>query len=503
MGLKLEKFFNSLNAADLSFSGNATARGGIALSVKANTFKENIPIRQTNVTQPFEDIEGSFEVYIEGVTVSGCLYFANLLANTMDSAKRFFDGKTRSPVFLQNTGSPTRRALITEGSFTPTNIADGQTIKRIDGIVSYKRRAIIGDNVGGSVSQSNLIAEVNRPVSTFSTNKNEQPSPLTITAQMQNVTSIVPSGILLYSNQRIFAASGSFFHSSTANPVGISLLNENARFAYSVFLGDGVTGSLRFAPTSLNTIVTSGRRFVGSDLTTENNDFYTGTTDIWANVQTTFSGSAYQVSVLADSNDGYLTSTDPIIIQNKPYPTWTFLGTLNSSSVLSKNRVDLKITPLYTTSGALLLDSVVFCPSEGEGSHSVAFNQINTYQETTGDIILTSSGNNTLTLRNNYLPLIDNDCQIYPTFVASRTPEDTWKPLTYYGSLAFYTVVNDIDASITGSKDVSFMLLANGSTYNTVSGLSNWTHTNRANVRTRLVFGSQEYLDPSIFFIPD
>lgn len=485
---------------------NKNIYGGVIPGIERETFKESPTsyVAPTTVnTDIYDDVQGEFILQIKGPTYSGMMAIAKQIEWALTGAEDFYAKRSTIPAYF--IGNGLAYGLIKEATF---EMLKEDTAKRYDMIrakIKYKRKPILTS--AGSEMSIVAFSSGKRPFTPFVIQSMQSfaPVPTSFAIHLANAAGVFPSGFILTANQPIIAMSGTHFFKTGAgnNPAGIALFDETQNNPYSVYSA-GTGGVLGWTPPSATTIITSGLYY--GDASTTGNAIAAGRftpyymqADIYASVKTTFSGTAFYLSFLAESNSDNAgdVATDEVLVQNAANPSIYYLGRISVDKTLAYYNYRLKIRS-SAGSGILLIDNVTVQPVTDVSNNAVLISKLNAFVNTPYNQTTVASGNVYLRVDSNYTPNLSSyaAAKFMPTaniafYLGSfASPTDYgYVPATYRGSLAFYRQRHEFD-HITGlgaaSTSYYITVLATGSAYDTPSGLRYWTHSDRVNQPTNI-----------------
>lgn len=497
-GITLEQGSYSRRLGGNTVQPNYT-NGGVAISLLDATFEEDGATKNIDTLEvdPYEQIKGSFTLKFIGPTSSGVSFFVREVDNILKKAEDVYQNKRGLPVKLVFGTSDA--AVLTSATTTFKDIILGESTSFITMDVEYTRLPIIGEPTNVDLT---LTSTANSRIDTPHTltraigeYRPSVPSPANLQLKLFNQQFTFPSGILLTANQPIVSLSGNAFYESSSaanNPPTVTVINENRLFAYSES-SSATTGVLRFVPTSTSVVTTSGIIY-GNGRSTFTSPPYAKDVDVYAVYRTTVSGTLFNVSMNAfDIINGANYSTPYKQLTHSTNPNIAYLGTVYTDDRISYNTLKLSIYPTGLISGALLIDRIILQPVDTYANRSVQVSKLDlpTFDPVNLPDTPTISGNMLMTFQSNYNATDTNRLTLIPsltvsrltgvvnTIVASKVP-------TYQGNISLFTKANDfevLDTTTLGTA-MSVLFVTTGSTYDSVSGIANWTLTNRIGQKT-------------------
>lgn len=490
--------------------------GGVILGIEKDTFKEDalekLPPSAFR-SEIYDDINGEFNIIIRGPTQSGIAFFARRIEAMVTTASDFFNQKSGFNTFIGGSnagGASSMMGTLKDGTFTVLKEDSTKLLHTMRAKIKYRRKPIL---VNSNATLTSIISApgTSRPFEpTRVTQVNyEVPTPTSLVVHVSNAAGLFPSGLILTSNTPIITMSGGTFvnvnGAFSSIPTGLALYNETANNSFSGYSGltEPRKGTLGFTPTSTAyNILTSGVYYANTGfnapITPLAFPYYTQA-DIYANVKTTYSGTAFYVSFVAESDYDYApdVQTDEVLIQNIANPRVVYLGRLISEMSLNTMRLKMRLRTNAVTSGTLLIDSVTIQPITDESNASVLVSKLDllvntTYTRSTmpsGGVYTridsNYAGNAGSLTSNKYTPSIKS--AFYTGTLLIQSDFGYGAP-TYLGNIALYRQKTDWDNynkfvstfTIDYSTYYYATFLATGSVMDTVSGFRYWCLTNRA-----------------------
>ena len=503
--------FSSISLEQGSYSrrlgGNTVqpsyTNGGVRISLLDNTFTENGVDKNIDMLEvdPYAEVEGSFTIKFIGPTSSGVAYFAREIDNILKKAEDVYQNRRGLPVKLSFGSTDT--AVLTSAKTTFKDVILNESTYYLSMDVEYKRLPIVGEPtdvdltlIGTSNTSIDSPYRLTRDAGSY---RASIPAPANLQLKLFNQHFTFPSGILLTANQPIISLSGNAFYEPTLaanNPPTITVINENRLFAYSNSVS-ATTGVLRYVPTSTSVVTTSGIIY-GNGLSTFTTPPYTKDVDVYAVYRTTVSGTLFNLSVSAfDIINGANYTTPYKQLTHSVNPTIAYLGTVYTDDRISYNTIKMNMYPTGLISGALLIDRVILQPVDTYANRSIQVSKIDlpTFDPISFPDTPTISGNMMLTLQSNYNANTSNRLTLRPSLTVSRLTGAiniivASKVPTYQGNISLYTKFNDfevLDTTTVGTA-MSVLFVTTGSTYDSVSGIANWTLTNRIGQKTQIAW---------------
>lgn len=475
--------------------------GGVEISLLKETFEETYPdtINDLFESRLYDDVSGSFDLQIMGPTTSGIAYFVNRISSLFQLIEVNRKNQYGLSVIIKFNND---YAVLSSATISYKDIMSMDTLNKVVVSVAYTRKPIVG-----RYNEVNLFEFSSNPLilntDTYTLlSATEQPffvpSPTNVYAQFHNVSYMFPSGYFLIADQKIRTLSGSaYYHASIAQTTTI---NDGVRNAFSVYTGAG-TGVLRIVPTALgelNTIKSNAASQPGLGFA---DAFYSPNADVYMTYRTTVSGTLMAIQVSHYGTNGKLSSTAYTDLPHSINPNLIFVGTINTNAPIGLGTTFLTINTTGTISGALLIDRIVFQPKNKYVSKSVFVSKFDNSRESGGDSSISTSGVNTIVFRSNYM--VSGESSIspygrsgYPEFFIGRSTNassvEGIKIPSYRGNitlLALYSpnkLTGGNSSFIANTTMFSAQFLAVGSTYDTVSGLANWTFRDLTGLNTQV-----------------
>lgn len=512
--------------------------GGVKVKLLTDTWTEETP-KYDIFTKQYQTVKGAFDVLIEGPTASGVLYISRNFQQIANLINRFSLGQTRYSEYLQ---TPQGNIYFKHAEIKPWDkFTSIDYLKTIRHTFSYERYPYIFRNSLTYPEYFDNVKVNNDSPLTIKGYENRVETPINLVVALLNQSYITPSGYLLLSNHGINTISGGYFTTAQggSNHITQTNVDENTRFAYSqytyhldgnVFVLDVNSGVQKTTPTVLNVPIVSSGTVYGNG--TQNLNLFDGgsySNDVYL-VYKTDGNTEYDIELTAqwylDSVDYATTGTKRV--QNSIYPQTMYLGEIHAKSSIERALLVFNITPRTILGGSLYIDRVILHAKDS--IHNTV--QFNSSQIPSKDIryrdTLTTPGQLLYEFINGYSSF-SYDSRIrgdmISTFRIKRRIQDGifFDPVAvgipsyrgdvdlYYKMLEQGTFVEDL-ASPSTISGVSFpnydgdsrynnghyaiQFVATGSTYNTVSGLNNWVHTDQENQKTQL---QTSYSIPYVF----
>lgn len=487
--------------------------GGVRVKTILDTWIEENPV-YNNDTEQYEPVKGSFDIIMRGPTVSGVKNIQQRLYRIAQYIKQNNQGKT---VFPQKLRIENEDMMFNDLTITPwDHYTSVDALKSIRFTLEYIRKPYIyrtylqyPRTFGGTKYDNDI------PLMT--TNTNSVKAPMHLAFVLYNQRPITPSGYFLFSNYRIHTISGGLFtyqsQFSSVKHTAQSNVDENSNFAYSFYNGDIQSGVQKTTPTILDVpIVSSGVIYGDGTWDFKPNVISARSADMYL-VYKTVGNTEYDIEIKAswfgDSLSDYPTgivSTGIKRLQNVPYPTVAYIGSVDSQGYMEQGLIQTSITPKTLLGGSLYIDRVII-HQKGDVSNTVQVSPVavplqsygeNTQTLTSGTIVYEflnkhPSSSYQQALIKDEIPTLRVIRQ-YPVFPYNVYTNGGITVPPYKGDIDVYGKRLDpflipnslVDPYGYANGYYNVLFVATGSTLMTTSGLNNWVYTDTKNIKAKI-----------------
>lgn len=499
----------------INFDGvkNISVKNGIVGDVEvkmiADSWTEE-PVHYDTFGKKYQNVEGSFDILVQGTTVSGVYNVVNDLRQIVNIINRFGQGDTRYNQWLSYPGGSiffNSASLSVWNSFTSID-----SLKAVKCTLSYERYpSIFSLNLEYPQTYAVSVG-ANDKIASITGYRNEVESPVNIIAFLNSQSYVTPSGYFLFSNHGITTISGGYFtyaSNLSSKHITQSNVNENVNFAFSTYDGTVRSGVQRTTPTTLNVPIVSSGNIYGNGLFTPNIvDIGPYACDIFLVYKTT-GNTEYDVELSAQwfGTTADFLSTGVKRLKNSSTPTIRYLGEFQSKSTYERALLVQQIIPRGVTGGSLYIDRLVLqakdniantvqvgslaipskkltSPDSLTASGTLSFEFLSGYSSFFPDSRLRGDKESTLRVFRNMFDIFG-----FPVGqVSVGIPSYRGDIDLFYKMLDEYTFTQPSPDTRYSSGNYSMLLLATGSTLNTASGLNNWVHTNQLNQKTQITW---------------
>lgn len=482
---------------DIAFPNNY---GGIKTSILVDTFQEETP-EYNSGTKSYLPVRGNFDILIKGPTASGIREIKNRLDRIAEQVNQYGADISDKVITLNVDGS--RLPLYQLSTSAWDKFSNIDNLKALKVSISYMREALFSEMYLNYPENSFALSLPNDTVHNVSNVGSFYPSPVHATFEFTNQSYIFPSGYLLVSNYPIVVISGGYFYNNYGigyNSSFQSIVNQNNYFAYSTYTGVSLReGVLATQPSQIDVSVFSSGEIYGNGFWVSNN-FPVGPKNVDVYITYKMQGLGnFEVGLEADYNTGNFFDykhTGYKLLENSQIPKAVYIGTINSTQVIGYAKLRLDIKLKNNVGSILYIDRVILHPIDDLKTH-VQINQTRVPGRgyITSDTP-TTSGSNYVELLHKY-PNVSNAVGLDQRVSTLRILRNSSsgrgvKIPSYKGNPeinarileAFYNYNFD---NKTKNGLLSTYFIVTGSTYTTVSGLNNWTHTDLNNKKTIII----------------
>lgn len=486
-----------------------TSFGGVKIRMLTDTFEEDDSEYLGNAEsyEYYKPVKGKFDLKITGPTASGVLFFYNRLHELAKLPERYINEEVNTPLLLYfgNSRIAVLRSMELKSWDKQISLND---LKAMTVSVEYEREPLIGGSLAYPAtlvlsSRTSFVQSIKQPnIVNSSSMFGSIPSPINMQMGFADMKTTFPSGFFLMSNFKITTISGGMFYNTSTYPASPrqSLINENSKFAYSVYDGIDNHGILRTVPTTLNTsIISSGIVYGNGTSVASFGTISSKDVDAYITYRTTFSGTLFDVNLIANytnfNNSGKQTQTGYRRLAHSSTPNVAYIGRISGDYGIEYASLQLDIKAQNAISGALLIDRVVLHPTQ-EISNTVFVSKISLPSITPAyPDSANSFGIMYAEFLNSYVNNSLQDRPPRPSFRIFRESGVASKVPSYRGSINLYAKKLDAvsyssPGTIYDDGYFNILFLSTGSAYDSVSGMSNWVLTNNFNqeVKTLVEF---------------